>query len=487
MKNFMSFQLASLSLIQEDKTFAALAEKYQPKEGVNYLGFTFHGSVPLINMKAMAITPATMAKSLKSAEDMMVDFEHKAEDIPIPRDDDDYGTEVVGHIKEVVMGDIPSLDNAEAWALAPYVPAEPILSVGVMVLYTRIAKVRHIAQQVQRGAPWYFSLEIGDGVSEPAIWLQGNKEQPHEIIPWSEAPEDLRSIASQPKMMEYSGRNVAYLMGGADGFVPFIGGAITRNPAGFEQRQPGNSLQFFASADGAIQGAGGSIWKTETWKEAVKNSLKTGKEEDGNGSDDCGIIAPIMIGSIEDLLEVVAVVSEIKTASDNDNNSGGDKMELTQEELDAKLKEAKAAGFTEGKTAGITEGEAGVLEKAVTDGTHIPADQVEGILAKRILSSGRESVIKALPCDAETQADFLTIASNAEKYPLDEDGEAAFTKALARWASTMKPAPKVEDLDEHGKPKKTASVGADGKPFDMGNGGGSGGTDDEPPAEIPAY
>ncbi len=487
----MSFKLASLALIQEDKTFAALAEKYQPKEGLNYLGFTFHGSAPLINMKAMAITPATMAKSLQSANDQMVDFEHRAEDIPIPREDDDFGTEIVGYIKEVVMGDIPSFDDADAWAFEHHIPAEPILTMGVMVMFTRVAKVRHIAQQVAGGAPWYFSLEIGDGVDEPAIWLQGNDEQGHEIIPWSEAPEDLRTIASQPQMMEYNGRNVAYLMGGADGFVPFIGGAITRNPAGFEQRQPGKSLQFFASAGGSIQGVEESLWKSDEWKQSVKDSLKTGKEDADNQSDDSGIV-PIVIGTIDDLKEVVEVFEEIKTSSDEDNENepGGDNMpevEMSQVDFDKAITDAKTAGLTEGKVAGITEGAVGVLEKAVEDGTHIPAEDVDGIVTKRAMSAGRTAAIGALECDEQTQGLLLPMASNVELYPLDEEGETKFAEALKHLASSFKPAESDKDKDadkdkdkDKEKDKKNASdKTGGGEQFDMGTGGGGGEEDDD--------
>lgn len=271
MPNSMTFKIDTLSLLQDDKTFASLAEKYQSHEGVSYIGFTFHATTPLINMKAMSITPAVMAASYQSAVDCMVDFEHHAEDLPIPRDDDDIGTEVVGHMKEIIFGDIPDPDDEDAWIYPPYIPREPILTRGVMVLYTRIAKVRYIANEINAGAPWYFSLEIGEDVTPPAIWLEANDDNPeHQIIPWSDAPEDLRSIAGRPQMMEYNGRRVSYLMGGAEGRVSFVGGAITRNPAGFEQRAPGNALQFIASADGVIQDIK-SI--SAGWTPAYENSL----------------------------------------------------------------------------------------------------------------------------------------------------------------------------------------------------------------------
>ena len=565
----LTFQLSSLSLLQDDKTLASLAEKYQPKEGVSYIGFTFHGSAPDINMKGASITPATMETSLDSAIDCMVDFEHQAEDIPIPRDDDDNSTKVVGHIVELVFGDIPALDDPDAWMFHPHIPKEPILTRGVMALYTRIAKVKHIANEVQGGASWYFSFEIGQDVTPPAIWLKGNGDQPHEIIPWSEAPEDLRLVAGKADMMEYNGREIGYLMGGAEGKVQFIGGAVTRSPAGLEQRRPGNALMFIANTDGVIQGIEriSAVWttayinslpdssfaviegdnarhlpfidvngkvdlphlrdafamvnkinpiggpetaaelKTKALKklESYRKRLQTRKE--GNtASVDGGIIVPITIETYDDLLGVYEMIDDImKVASSDDTNTGGDKkMELTQEQLDAKIAEAVAkavadaekAGFDKGKTAGIEEAAISVLEKAVADGTHIPADQVDTVVAKKVMATSRETAIAALPCDDDTKADFVSIAGNEERYPLDEDGQKLFDASMERWVASLKPADADSDGDagdgdagdgdsgdgdtgDGNDSRRTSSTGDGGNDFDPGNGGG----DDE--GELP--
>ena len=481
-----AFELDTLSVLQDDKALAALAERFQPSEGINYVAFTFHGTAPLVNMKAMAITPATMLPSISSALHKQMDFEHRVEDLPFPRDDDSPLNDIVGHIVELSMGDIPDASDKEAWMFAPHIPQEPIITTGVMALFTRIMKVRMIAREVSRGAPWYFSLEIGEEVTPPEIWLKANDGKPHEIIPWNEATEELRQMASQPQLMEFEGRQVAYLMGGADGRISFIGGAITSNPAGHEQRQPGRQLKLIASADGAIQDSvSDKIWQSEKWKKQLKESLKRRKEASNTAEGDSGIISPIFVNDLEELIEMTDVVTELIGAEDEENAGGESKVpkiEIEEEELAKRIADAKALGKSEGDTEGYDRGktEAGdVLDKAVADGTHIPADQVDGIVAKRLMSRTRETSIDALNCDDDTKADFKSIAGNEEKYPLTEEGQAEFEKAAERWGSSLKTASddSTDDLDENGNPKKTAST-SKGKDFDPGDGGG--GDDDNP-------
>jgi hypothetical protein len=483
--------LDTFNILESDKALAALAEKYKPKEGINYVGFTFHATVPEINMKAMALTPQTTFASLDSAVDMMVDFEHIAEDIPIPREEGEEGkTEVVGHIVELAMDDIPNPDNEEAWLYPPYIPKKALMTCGVMALYTRITKVRSIANEVGSGAPWYFSLEIGENCPEPAIWLKGTDEKPHSMIGWGDASEELRGLASQPRMMEYEGQTIAYLMGGLQGKIPFIGGAITRNPAGFEQRQPGRSLMLIASADGAITDMGGSIKDLQTLtndrREEFKTRLKKRKEGGKTSDDDGGIIAPIVVETMEGAIDVYKTIASI----DMDNSTGGDKavakVELEQEELDKRIADAevkaKADGKTEGDAEGYERGKVDGVAEAVEARTHIPVDQlgeapeVEAIVEKRTMAKAREASIAALPCDDETKADFMAIATNESRYPLDADGQTKFAESVKRWEASMKTASTEDDnkgKGEEDKDKKLASLTEQGKDFDPGSGGGT--------------
>jgi hypothetical protein len=182
-----------------------------------------------------------------------------------------------------------------------------------------------------------------------------------------------------------------------------------------------------------------------------------------------------------------------------EEESGGDKkvaqITIEQEDLDKKVADARAEGVSVGKTDGDKEGyERGlseglkaedVLEKAVADGTHIPADQVEGIVAKRLMSEGRETRIASLPCDDDTKADFLAIADNEERYPLDADGETKFAESFKRWEASMKTASGDdgdeddgdEDDDKKGEDAKKTASDKKGEDFDPGNGGGSGDSD----------
>jgi hypothetical protein len=385
------------------------------------------------------------------------------------------------------MGDIPDANDKDAWMFAPHIPKEPIITTGVMALFTRIMKVRRIANEVRRGAPWYFSLEIGEEITPPAIWLKGNDDKPHEIIPWNEATEELREIASQPQLMEFEGRQVAYLMGGAAGQISFIGGAITRNPAGFEQRQPGRQLKLIASASGAIEGTiPDRVWQSEDWKQELEESLKRRKEASNIERGDSGIIGPIIVNDVEELVEITSVVTELIGAENEEENLGGEgevpKIDMEQEEFDKKIADAKAEGKSEGDAEGYNRGKSegtaeagGILEKAVADGTHIPAAEVDAIVDRRLMSKTRKASIETLSCDDDTKADFMSIANNEEKYPLTDEGQAEFDKAVERWGASLKTASSDDGgLDENGKPKKTASSES-GRGFDPGGGGESDG------------
>lgn len=488
-------KLDSFSLLENDKALAALQEEFQPKEGLNYIAFTYHATAPEVNMKAMGITVPTMRNSVESALQQMIDFEHRIEDIDIPANED-FGNEIMGHIVAMSMGEIPDAGNADAWILSPFIPAESILTTGVMALYTRVFKIQMIAEEVRRGASWFFSLEIGQGTTEPAIWLKANDDKPNEIIPWGEATEELRGVASQPRLMEFEGRQVAYLMGGADGFVPFIGGAITSNPAGFEQRQPGHQLRLIASMDGAIQDTvGDKVWKSDKWKKQIKASLKTRKEASNSEGEGSGIISPVMVTDIGELVELTDTFAELV---EEDDDTGGENqvatIEIEEEELARRIAEGKTEGISEGDTAGYergkSEGEISGVEAAVESGTHIAADQVDGIVEKRVMSQARTTRISSLPCSDKMKADFQAIASDEARYPLDAEGATKFDEAFTEWGESMKTASGDGggegggDGNNDGN-RNTASTGGGNSELNMGSGGGNSGGSDSAMDEIP--
>ena len=71
--------------------------------------------------------------------------------------------------------------------------------------------MNEIVQEIRaKREDWYFSLEIGDDVPPPEIWVFDDNE--HQIVSWDEAPDDLRSAASEPQEVMWKDKKVAYLI-----------------------------------------------------------------------------------------------------------------------------------------------------------------------------------------------------------------------------------------------------------------------------------
>ncbi|MEM4177820.1 MAG: hypothetical protein QXU75_06470 [Candidatus Methanomethylicaceae archaeon] len=238
----LTFELTGLKTLDiTDKSISSIVNRYSPRKGISFVGFTFHATCPLVNRKGMAITYATHKRSVRTAIDTLVDYEHQAEDLPTGSDT----TKIIGHICDLVVED-EHLDvgNESQWIVPGIIPKEPVLTRGVMALYTRMSEVNELVESIKSGEPWFFSLEIGDATS-PEIWLYDSSGY-SEIIEWDSAPEELKNAALEPRETQYNGKNVAYLMGGRDGEIVYIGGAITRYPAGKEQTID-NGLKFICS------------------------------------------------------------------------------------------------------------------------------------------------------------------------------------------------------------------------------------------------
>lgn len=253
MRNILSFAIDRAILLnidsgeieQQFKERMDANPRYQNKAGLAYIGFVFHGTAPLINKKGMGITFATQKNSIHTAIDQLIDIEHQAEDLPVGT----TKTNVVGHICDLWFANTEVKD----WIITDIIPKEPSLVLGIMSLYERKAEVSEIAQDIQNGEKWYFSLEAGTDSSEPEIWL--SDATTNNIISFGEAPEALRNIADKlgqdnPEMY-YNGQRVSYLLGGRNGKVSYIGGAITRSPAGLEQ-QPGVSLKYLCNINASL-------------------------------------------------------------------------------------------------------------------------------------------------------------------------------------------------------------------------------------------
>ena len=239
----LSFNISSLTNLEDDARFASLMNRYVSTDGVSYLGFTFHATAPEVNYKGMAITYPTHKRSAYSAKDKLVDLEHTMEDINAAGMNGKGGNELLGHICDLYIDD-EDIQNME-WLVEGIIPKKPILTRGILAAYPRIQKAKDIIEDIRKDRDnWYFSLEVGENVPPPEIWLFDDKS--HDILSWADADDDLRNAARQPREVTYKGKRVAYLMGGRDGLIPYIGGALTQSPAGKEQIEE-NKVKFICN------------------------------------------------------------------------------------------------------------------------------------------------------------------------------------------------------------------------------------------------
>jgi uncharacterized membrane protein YgcG len=246
----MDFRIHNVVAIDPDMQYAAaLAEKYQPKYGVAYLEVLFHATAPLSNKKGMAITVPTHLKSIHTAVDQILDIEHQMPDLPPGEGKPEKN---VGHICATYL-DSADLENVE-WHVPNVIPTRPLITHAVVAVHTRLKPASEIVDDIRlKREEWFFSLEAGGDLPEPAIWLYDDSG--HEIIPWRDAEDELREASMRGvtpdatgPVGEFKDKKVAYLIGGADNTITYMGGALTQRPAGYEQT--GNPAVFICSFDG---------------------------------------------------------------------------------------------------------------------------------------------------------------------------------------------------------------------------------------------
>lgn len=477
----LSFPLESVSTVADDRRFASLMEQFHSKPGVAYIAFTFHATAPLVNRKGMTITYPTHKKSIASAVDTLVDMEHEAEDLPTGSDK----TNITGHICALYVDDT-DIDSM-GWLVDGVIPERPVLTRGIMALYDRVRTVSDIVKDIQQKRDtWYFSLEVGKDVPPPEIWVFNESE--HEIVEWEQADDELRAAALEVREAEYNGKRVAYLMGGKDGVIPFIGGAITQYPAGYEQEIPGNELKYicnFVDPDAETQDSE-LRFAIYSKMDDVPSRLKTmdgvplslaqvnlivkwaeSIEADGKATNGWAV-AKAQFKDLYTIRDGRWGKKQKKTSSMSEiPNKGGKEMPVTlkDEELAAKLK-------TAGENAVKEAIEKGKLVKP--DGL-FNEEQVQERIRTATMEHDREQALESLELDAETKDDLLALAADTEKYPYTKEGQEAFQKAMQRWAALAK---KDEDDDPDPDPDKgTASTGKGDKDFDPGSGNDSNSVD----------
>jgi hypothetical protein len=109
---------------------------------------------------------------------------------------------------------------------------------------------------------------------------------------------------------------------------------------------------------------------------------------------------------------------------------------------------------------------------------------VDGLINAGVVKKTRKAMVAGIEnADADSVAEWQTLALNSDMFPFDEAGDTKFQESLSRWktlcsASSDEEEKEEEEEEEGGGEKHTASIDDGKKKFSPGGGGGGGGGDD---------
>lgn len=204
-------------------------------------------SIPAVNSKRRAFTPATMANSFATAQFQLQNFQHRMERY--------------GHDQDRICGAIVDVEfPAKKSAIATAEKGEPVPMKALIAVWRNAKGVTEMLLDMATGkADWKVSMECAFIWDDAALW-DGEK-----FYPWSECGDDMKALVKPHTVEDWDGKKMALVMGGEDGYVIFNGNAFTEFPADKDAK----ISQFAASKEpqGLLLNAG---WRsTEDYMQAV--------------------------------------------------------------------------------------------------------------------------------------------------------------------------------------------------------------------------
>lgn len=213
------------SVVDKKITFAG--EVYKPDAAKAFIRATMCHSLPTVNSARRGWTAATIANSINSAKNQLVDFEHRLEFYRQLRSDTGLTDEICGTIVAVSF---PPKEQAVALsAEGTSVPVEVLLA-----LHRKAAKVSKALEEIaSEDNPWRLSLECEYNIFDSALWDGGA------FFPIGGASNEMKQLVKYNTVDAYNGKQMALICGGEDGNILFSGVALTCWPrdknAGIQQ------------------------------------------------------------------------------------------------------------------------------------------------------------------------------------------------------------------------------------------------------------
>lgn len=236
-----TFAQATASVVERKIEFGG--QTYEPDRGKAFVEAILCHSLPTLNSARRGWTAATLANSVHTASQQLVDFSHRLK----------FYENMYGSTNDRICGTIVGAEFPEK-KVAMELAAEG-KSVPVRVLLAVFRKAEDIedtlAEIAGESNPWRLSIECEYRVSECALW-DGEK-----FYPWIELSEEQRKLVLPNTVDAMDGKEMGLICGGEDGHVLITGCALTRRP-----RDKGAEIQQMAAGE-IPQGA---IFINAGWK-----------------------------------------------------------------------------------------------------------------------------------------------------------------------------------------------------------------------------
>ena len=216
--NQFTLPIADVHILNGPITIGAGAEEQTltPSDDKVLFSFTLLHSFPIINSNGVTFAYPLLNKSISSAVNSPIDYEHLIEGSP------KYDGENV-IIGAIISAELPKLDDSSE--IFP-TEGQPVTCVGI--LWRRISEANQIVADLEEGKEWRVSMEVTRNV-ERDVFLVGSEVIAQDNTEWDAA------FGAWIQRKQYKGKDVGLALGGTglenDDSANFFGAGIVWNPA----------------------------------------------------------------------------------------------------------------------------------------------------------------------------------------------------------------------------------------------------------------
>jgi len=217
--NSFSLPIADVKILKSPITIAMGTDDEQeliPSDDKVLFSFTFLHSYPKINTNGATFAYPLLRKSIGTAVNSPIDYEHKIEGSPV------YDGENI-IIGAILSAELPELEDTNE--IFP-TEGQPVTCVGV--LWCRITEANKIVKDLKEGKEWRVSMEVTREV-ETDVFIAGEEIIRQDDLKWDEV------FGAWIQRKQYNGEDIGLALGGTgleeNDSANFFGAGIVWNPA----------------------------------------------------------------------------------------------------------------------------------------------------------------------------------------------------------------------------------------------------------------